>query len=1196
MKQRFWRIVYGSFLFAGGCYTLHAQQLPDWYTGISVNRPTENASSLTRAADVPVNYSTGQPNINIPLHNISYAGMSVGLGLGYSASGIRVDQHPTWCGLGWSLESGGVITRNAKGLPDDYVFRDNGNHYAGTEKGYLFCGDKLNTPDWQNQSVMNGYAQYPVNSGPWNPDYLADGMPDDYNFQFGPYSGTFFIDEKGIWRVKSQSNIGLEITHEVNSTSVLFASSGGEAMRINKMITKFIITTPDGMKYVFGGDLNAIDYSRGLRDNSNQFGDADQDYNISPSAWYLTQIISPSNEVINFTYERGGNLVRYTRTLEENIYGTNYATSSTENYITLGAIVLTPCYLKKIETPLQTVEFYRSRSTQQIFDGIMWRRYDALGNFDVLDLAHFDRQFYYEQNEVTERGYPTRGWSDFRWPPNTVVEDPAWLNNRFPDYSQKLDSFTVTDYNNTVQKTVKFSYNNIASQRLFLQSVNINGFAAGNGETYGFDYYSPDLVPNYSSFQKDQWGYYNGIDYSTAPNRFTQNWRLPSASLAIIGTLQKITYPTSGTTTFEYELNDYAKYQKVNLTDDRGSQGNVSLESTTNTNGGGLRIKRITNSGKYGSPDVIKNYYYTKDYINGGTVSSGILSCLNQYVEKSEFANFCDPGGAYLTLFNDEGFNPYGEDVKSISYGEVTEVSSDGSKAVYKYSNYDNDGAMDELFGLAFVDGVEQSDIYKLSSNSLERGLLLKQEFYNASNSKVAEKIYDYDFASDRKQKYAKGYQRFDRIKEVVRDLLYGHQEHCNENNVRRLYPYKKYYYNIPLIKVTENTFLNGDIASTFTRYTYDQWGNSTVVESGTSDGRMTRQVTAFNSDNNYITNAPSDPASNGLHNLFFNKGIKNLPVEKLTYISDTNSTPSATFLTGGSLLTYDPYFPSVSEAKSMELDQPLPLSQYTTPSQVNASGNFVFDNHYAQQEEVSDYSMSMNAIQGKPETVIKKTGTETYTWDYLMQYPTSITQNTTMYNIGYTSFEGLYYHKYANYGDDNTGYWTFNTANIVNDGYTGNKSISASYNPFNQDFNQIMQSNIALTAGKNYLLSFWWKGAFPQLFNGTTAFGSSPQSTSNWTYYEFNVVGTGQAINIKSGPGSGGAVPTYIDEVRLHPVDAVMSSYTYNPLTGAITSECVKDGTLHLYTYDVLGRLLNIKDEKGNVLKQFSYQLQSAN
>ncbi len=61
------------------------------------------------------------------------------------------------------------------------------------------------------------------------------------------------------------------------------------------------------------------------------------------------------------------------------------------------------------------------------------------------------------------------------------------------------------------------------------------------------------------------------------------------------------------------------------------------------------------------------------------------------------------------------------------------------------------------------------------------------------------------------------------------------------------------------------------------------------------------------------------------------------------------------------------------------------------------------------------------------------------------------------------------------------------------------------------------------------------------------------------------------------------------IDEVRFYPHGSLMKSYTYKPLIG-INSETDASNRTIRYEYDGAGRLYLIRDENGNILKQFCY------
>jgi YD repeat-containing protein len=65
------------------------------------------------------------------------------------------------------------------------------------------------------------------------------------------------------------------------------------------------------------------------------------------------------------------------------------------------------------------------------------------------------------------------------------------------------------------------------------------------------------------------------------------------------------------------------------------------------------------------------------------------------------------------------------------------------------------------------------------------------------------------------------------------------------------------------------------------------------------------------------------------------------------------------------------------------------------------------------------------------------------------------------------------------------------------------------------------------------------------------------------------------------------------IDEVRLYPAKAQMSTFTYEPLIG-MTSKCDANNRIEYYEYDSFGRLKLIRDFDGNIIKSFNYQYQT--
>ncbi|HEX3007804.1 MAG TPA: hypothetical protein VHO90_09340, partial [Bacteroidales bacterium] len=81
--------------------------------------PSPDAASLGKYGDVPVSLNTGTPNINIPLYSHKGQDLSLSISLDYNASGFKVSEVSSWVGLGWTLNTGGVITRYVHGFPDE---------------------------------------------------------------------------------------------------------------------------------------------------------------------------------------------------------------------------------------------------------------------------------------------------------------------------------------------------------------------------------------------------------------------------------------------------------------------------------------------------------------------------------------------------------------------------------------------------------------------------------------------------------------------------------------------------------------------------------------------------------------------------------------------------------------------------------------------------------------------------------------------------------------------------------------------------------------------------------------------------------------------------------------------------------------------------------------------------------------------
>ena len=91
-------------------------------------------------------------------------------------------------------------------------------------------------------------------------------------------------------------------------------------------------------------------------------------------------------------------------------------------------------------------------------------------------------------------------------------------------------------------------------------------------------------------------------------------------------------------------------------------------------------------------------------------------------------------------------------------------------------------------------------------------------------------------------------------------------------------------------------------------------------------------------------------------------------------------------------------------------------------------------------------------------------------------------------------------------------------------------------------------------------------------------------KSGSSWGFVSTPVTVSGSSYTI--------AVSGQIDDVRFCPAAAQMTTYTFDPLIG-MTSSTDMRGLALFYEYDSFGRLMNVRDQNGNLIKHLDYHYQ---
>lgn len=162
----------------------------------------------------------------------------------------------------------------------------------------------------------------------------------------------------------------------------------------------------------------------------------------------------------------------------------------------------------------------------------------------------------------------------------------------------------------------------------------------------------------------------------------------------------------------------------------------------------------------------------------------------------------------------------------------------------------------------------------------------------------------------------------------------------------------------------------------------------------------------------------------------------------------------------------------------------------------------------------------------------------------------------------------------YTGFEADGKGNWDFSL--------TGLTTQSAVTGNKCYDLSKGAISGNGLKTTTTYIVSYWKWNAGPVNISGTI--GGYPvkgRTYNGWTYYEHQVTGVG-TISI-SGTG-------YIDELRLMPKGASMVTFSYDPLVG-MTNQCDARNAITYYEYDDTGRLKLVRDMDGKIIKQLDYQ-----
>lgn len=522
------------------CFGLQAQMVPNTPSPGNVVPPSPTAASLGKYGAIPVSTYTGIPNISVPVYTIQSGSLTLPISLSYHASGIRVSEEASWVGLGWSLFSGGTVTRSIRGLDDFHEL---------TGVGY---------PDYVFPLAIDEFNNYePSSAAPWNElsflrdvnAGIKDPEPDIFYYNFDGHSGRFTIAQRSNsadpyeFNIESQEKIKIELYQEGTDKVWIFTTIDGK---------KYRFKTPEKIK-TYSYSISGIEPSPDLISSTSEPVKR-------TSTWYLDEMTAPDGNAIFFEYtapsetgtvpcaSRSESRSHLLYTQINGSYGCSPESPSSHMYYTSHNVVF-DVYLKRI-----------SFSNGQIV-------FETSARNDIKPISptslpqKLDKVLIYKKNgESFEQ-----------------IKSVNFTYDYFMNFDPNLN-YNIGNYSYNYSKTY-------SSKRLKLLKVTEKNGSSEMPPT-SFEYittnYAAGDIPDKYSKSQDYWGYFNNALNTTVTDQFSSAGsvstllpsytdlernvlynganRAPDNLQMQLGTLSKITYPTGGSTEFRYGINEYGNF------------------------------------------------------------------------------------------------------------------------------------------------------------------------------------------------------------------------------------------------------------------------------------------------------------------------------------------------------------------------------------------------------------------------------------------------------------------------------------------------------------------------------------------------------------------------------------------------------------------------------------------------------------
>ena len=673
------------------------------------------------------------------------------------------------------------------------------------------------------------------------------------------------------------------------------------------------------------------------------------------------------------------------------------------------------------------------------------------------------------------------------------------------------------------------------TKRLRLDSMQVLTGGGSIAQTYRFNYNTSITLPVNTSTKKDYWGYFNNKNnlrngmFSTLMPQMVIPWN--STTITIGGNLPDARDPDPA-------YMQAAILQKITFPTGGFTvfefETNKYLDAQSNPKyAGGLRIRSIKSYTDVGAAPLVKTYQYgpgESGYGRNNFLLEKYFFVSTQTVRTGDGSGIpvpCTATKRTRTFFANPTNDLEGYDGAPVVYANVTEYIGDGTANSGKtqYTFNDVADARTDLIGY----GKPYFDSYHFV-----RGLLTNKSDYrrNADNSYsiIAETRNTYQYFANQFSTGGAGLVVF---KHLITQIGGNGNAYCGLRTDMGCVPVddqNSYYYNNYDILTGDNKIVSS------MKISYDQ--NDPTKYNSITTNYTYDDVTHNNITQIQTTDSKNQPVTT---NFTYPYNYATAPYTLMTTAHIFSQTVSKTEKLNGNVLSVmtNNY---AAFAGNNYLPGNIQFQVKSNPVETRASFNF--------------YDNRANVLEMQKTNDVK----QSFIWDYQTMQLVAQVSNSSQSDIAYTSFES-----------DGNGNWTYAGIPFVDaTSHTGKRCFKMAGN--------ITKSGLSSTT--TYVVSYWRKSGTLTI-NGTS--GNAGRTSNGWTYYEHIVANPAGGTMTLSGTGS------IIDELRLYPANAQMTTYAYQPLVG-LTSQCDVNNRITYYEYDGIGRLLLIRDLDKNIIKKVCY------